>query len=138
MNFNKLTKDDLIRKLNEQNLLHHKLLLKSQETQEINTKDKLSLFKRFKIWINEIFDLVKIIQELMFKITLITFVIKFVRKYKWAQKIVKWIRSILFFSLGSSFINTFGVLEIFMDFWMFVTTNLIFMIEKLKIFIIIY
>jgi hypothetical protein len=121
MNLNKFTKAELINKL--QNIRKEKLEdSKNKDSNDNNMNDiitdkrkSFSYYKVFTSYISEILNLVSLIKELLFKLTLISFIIKLVRKYAIIRKIMRYIYSILFSVLGISFANNFGIMEIFMD-----------------------
>lgn len=107
MNLNKYTKAELISKLR-----------KSESNSDLSTISSTNtLWKRFVSYFNEIITLLRLIQEVVLKITMITFLYKFFKKFPIIRKLGLYLYKILFSITGFSLANHFGVIDIFTHYW---------------------
>lgn len=110
MNLNKYTKTELISKLKQQNLLNQNLVDKIQ----INDKkvEEKTWFRSFLDVLREIVNIFNLIKELFLKITLISLLIKFIKKFPIIQsnvgKLWNLIKRFIFFGFGTAILDIFN------------------------------
>lgn len=110
MNLNKFTKAELISKLKQQNVLNQKLI---DKVQNVDTKlQEKSWIRTFLDSLNEILIILNLIKELFLKITLLSFLIKLIRKFPIIQtnlaKLWKLIRNFMFFGFSTAILDIFN------------------------------
>ena len=112
-NLKKFTKAELIEKLNE--IKKDSNLIKNEKFKPVNT-----FWRRFVSYFDEIMTLLRLIQELMFKITMITFLYKLFKKFPILKKMGRYLYKILFSISAFSLANHWGIIDIITHFWSFV------------------